>query len=322
MKKALVVGINQYIDNRRLPLLKTPSEDAEAIAQMLSQYGEFKVERMPKKNNQDRVDPEPVKNTVTIAKLKEALEQLFTPKGEQIPDTALFFFSGHGVRDKNRTGYLATTDSFLKESGVSLQWLLNLLQESPIRRQIIWLDCCHSGEILNFDEIKREKRGYARGFIAASLDHDFAYEEINGKHGILTGALLQGLDPTQQSDGIVNNLTLAACVDKKLRDVIQQPLYHNLGLPITLTRNVKGVVPQSTSLGDEQVLELLERLLPIHFQKVLFLYKIPKEILPIGVPQTEKAIALLEYALQTEGEQLTQLLKVIYKVAPHFRDKA
>lgn len=320
MNKALVVGINQYIN--LLPL-QGPSEDAEEIAQMLNKYGEFKVERMPNiiQDGQLRVDPNA---PLSITRLESALERLFKPEGKQIPDSALFFFAGHGVRDQNQTGYLATADTNLEKEkwGLSLKWLLDLLQQSPIRQQIIWLDCCHSGEILNFEGMKTEKMGYNRCFIAASLDHEVAYEEINGKHGILTGALLQGLDPTQQSDGIVNNLTLAAFVEKKLRKVVQQSLYYNSGQPITLTRNVEGVAPQSTALGDEQVLELLERLLPVHFQKVLFLYKIPKEILPIGVSQTEKAMALLEYALQTEGAQLTQLLKVIYKVAPHFRDNA
>jgi len=69
-------------------------------------------------------------------------------------------------------------------------------------------------------------------------------------------------------------------------------------------------------MNEEQLLKLLEDLLPVQFKKVLFLYKIPPEILPSGVPQTEKAIALLEYALQNEGEPLTQLRQVIKKVAP------
>ena len=45
-RDALVVGINTY-QSDRLTNLPAPSEDAEAIAQLLERYGDFKVTRLP-----------------------------------------------------------------------------------------------------------------------------------------------------------------------------------------------------------------------------------------------------------------------------------
>ncbi len=46
VRDALVVGINKYQD-RELRDLKAPAVDAEAIAQILQDYGEFEVRRFP-----------------------------------------------------------------------------------------------------------------------------------------------------------------------------------------------------------------------------------------------------------------------------------
>ncbi|RKZ93486.1 MAG: hypothetical protein DRR19_00920 [Candidatus Parabeggiatoa sp. nov. 1] len=43
-RDALVLGINQY---KHLTPLKVPASDAEAIAKLLHQYGDFRVRRLP-----------------------------------------------------------------------------------------------------------------------------------------------------------------------------------------------------------------------------------------------------------------------------------
>lgn len=95
-RDALVVGINKY---ERLNPLQAPGGDAEAIAQRLEQYGEFKVTRLPgvkdKQNNRIRVGQ---KTKVTLSQLEDAIIQLFMPEGRSAPDTAILYFSGHGLR--------------------------------------------------------------------------------------------------------------------------------------------------------------------------------------------------------------------------------
>jgi uncharacterized caspase-like protein len=158
---ALVVGINQYPFLQDTPKsqpkhLKTPAGDAEAIAQLLETYGEFRVQRLPVGNINGKLQVDPGK-TVKAEELEKAIVNLFQPNSGRTPETALLFFAGHGLRNTTGNqpeGYLATSDTSPRKDkwGVSLQWLRQLLQESGVRQQIIWLDCCHSGELLNFRE--------------------------------------------------------------------------------------------------------------------------------------------------------------------------
>jgi Caspase domain len=244
-RDALVVGINTY---QNLNPLKAPAADAEAIAQRLQQDGEFRVWRSPEimHNNQPQVG----KTTpVTVSELTEALTQLFTPEGRQIPDTALFYFSGHGLHVKRGVsdGYLATSDIDHAQSifGVSLLWLRRLLEESPVRQQIIWLDCCHSGALLNVEEANPGGRGQARDrcFIAASRDYQIAYEDFGDAHSVLTKALLDGLDPTRHPERGIDNLLLTDFVNQALKGAIQSPVCSNFGEPILLTRQWQGTEP-------------------------------------------------------------------------------
>lgn len=241
IRDALVVGINTY-SYERLPSLTAPAHDAEAIAKLLERYGQFNVRRLPsvkdKENNTVRVGQ---KTSVTLTQLEEAIVQLFKPEGKNVPDTALLYFSGHGLR-KNRgiqQGFLATSDvnPDLGNWGLSLQWLRQLLQESEVKQQIIWLDCCYSGELLNFAEADPGNRGKGRDrcFIAASREFEVAYEAISSSHSVLTEALLQGLDPQQSSEQCVTNYTLIDFLHHNWANYPQHPLFANSGSAIDLT---------------------------------------------------------------------------------------
>lgn len=122
-RDALIVGINTY---DHLHSLKSPAEDAEAVARLLEQYGDFHVRRLhavkDESNPSGRMSR---KMPVTATDLEEALLTLFQPSGRNIPDTALFYFSGHGLRRDRRVyqeGYLATSDADSSAKwGLSLQ---------------------------------------------------------------------------------------------------------------------------------------------------------------------------------------------------------
>ena len=249
-RQALVVGINEYAHLQRL---NAPAQDAEAIAQLLRAWGEFKIWRLPevqdKENNATRVGK---KTPVTVQQLKDKLIQLFQPNSDQIPETALFYFSGHGLRaDRGvQEGFLATSDidTALNNWGLNLEWLRKLLQNSPIRRQIVWLDCCYSGELLNFDAADPGNRGqgFDRFFVAASRSYEVAYEETIGNHGVLTSALLNGLDPKHRADGLVTNRTLTLFIEQALKSSPQQPLCVSSGNKIILTTTGQQIDAAST----------------------------------------------------------------------------
>lgn len=236
-RDALIVGINQY---QSMPALNASAADAEAMAACLQAKGEFRVHRLPEviKSGRAAVGR---RHQVTAQMLEESLIQLFKPKGKNIPTTALFYFSGHGLqRDAGiQEGYLATSDADPGKGnfGIPLNWLRRLLQQSPVRQLIVILDCCHSGELMTFHDADPGARaGTDRLFMAASRDYESAYESLNGKHGVFTNALLSGLDPYQQEGGKVNSYGLAEHVSQQLRGDIQQPLFETSGGEIVLTR--------------------------------------------------------------------------------------
>ncbi|MDZ8225233.1 pentapeptide repeat-containing protein [Nostoc sp. ChiVER01] len=246
-RDALVVGINTY---DRLKSLNAPAGDGEAIAQILQQYGEFRVTRLPavkdKENETIRIGKQ---TKVSLTQLEKAIVQLFKPDGKP-PDTALLYFSGHGLR-KNlgiQEGFLATSEVNPEAGnwGLSLQWLRRLLQESEVRQQIVILDCCYSGEVLNFAEADPGDRGKGRDrcFIAASRDFEVAFEEINSQHSVLTAALLQGLEPKQ--DRWVSNYTLVDLLNQEHHPFPQRPIFANSGEAINLTRKWNSSVVNPT----------------------------------------------------------------------------
>ncbi|NET67353.1 MAG: peptidase C14 [Moorea sp. SIO1G6] len=249
-RNALVIGISTY-SYERLNNLTAPGQDAEAVAQLLEKYGDFKVTRLPavkdKQNNTIRVGK---KTKVTLTQLEDAIVQLFKSDGKP-PDTALLYFSGHGLRKSKgiQEGFLATSDVNPDMGcwGLSLQWLRRLLQESEVRQQVIILDCCYAGEVLNVAEADPGDRGKGRDrcFIAASRAFELAYEEIGSNHSVLTSALILGLEPSQER--WVTNYTLVDLLTQQRNAFPQRPIFSNSGEPINLTRRWTAARKQSAA---------------------------------------------------------------------------
>lgn len=258
LRQALVVGINNYPWHKKN--LETPASDAEQIARLLKNFGGFEiVERLPVTTKQGslRVDEKPLgEQQVTSEKLERQIAKLFKPEGNDVPDTALLYFAGHGLRKTCGgivEGFLATSDAKPEKNiwGVSFNWLQRLLQSSPVKEQIILLDCCHSGELLNgkflnFDEADPGERGQGRSrcFIAACGDYQVAYG--NAEHGMLTSILLKGLNPQSREVGQwINNHELASFIfqqwdnDEILQTFPQRPLCNSSGGDIKLIQGAK-----------------------------------------------------------------------------------
>ncbi|MHC5746560.1 MAG: nSTAND1 domain-containing NTPase [Nostoc sp.] len=243
-RSALTVGINTYI-YPKLGKLEAPARDAEAIAQQLeSSLYSFQVERLPEvKDKANDGLKTGKKSGVTLQQLKEALVRYFKPRGTTYSDTVLFYFSGHGLYDDLMgKSYLATSDTNPEYGnwGYDLTYLPALLRNSPVKRQIIWLDCCHSGGLIAVNDANPgEQSGYSRCFVAASQEIELAYELTSGSYSVLTDALLQGLNPKRVPGQWINTLSLCDFVNQYLKNIRktypQRPLFLNVGEPIDLT---------------------------------------------------------------------------------------
>jgi Caspase domain len=231
-RDALVVGINKY------PFLKdstgsykhltTPASDAEAIAQLLEADGHFRVQRLPKLEIDGKIQVDP-NGRVSREELSQEINKLFCADNNR--DTALLFFAGHGLQQLNslsnkRKILLATSDTKgTGENGISLNDLWELLEESPVKEQIVWLDSCYCGEILEFKESDLAGRisGHRRFIIAASHSSEVAYERLDGKHGVLSGALIEGLNPNKiPEDDWITDRKLGDFVERELQKYYEQ----------------------------------------------------------------------------------------------------
>ncbi|MDE5072219.1 MAG: caspase family protein, partial [Trichodesmium sp. St5_bin8] len=256
LREALVVGINIYpfLKNKKLgdSNLKAAAKDAEAIANMLEKYGKFRVQRLPKKYDEEGKETCDHEGIVKVDDLKKAIINLFTPPlKNEIPDVALLFFAGHGyvnIEEDIREGFFATSDAkFAKKLsnnedifGVPLSWLKDLLQKSQVQKQIVWLDCCFGGELLNFDgvaNLNTQEKKVSRCFITASRSFQTATEKIDGEHGLFTDNLLECLNPENSLHGWVDNHVLTESIQEKMSQTSQAPMCDNSGDTIILTTN-------------------------------------------------------------------------------------
>ncbi|MCK5522301.1 MAG: caspase family protein [Thiomargarita sp.] len=239
-RDALIVCITQYADLKMSAEMTALAEGAEEMAKTLKTKGGFRVKRLPvtKQGDKEFVDPEQM---VKLNELKSAIEQLFIPKSDNPPTTALLFFAGHGLRKEIKAdryeGFLATSyaNPDEEEWGISLQWLRELLEKSPIPQQIVWIDACHSGELFNFENRVSDRNlvfDHDKCFISSARAHEEVYAE-----GVLTKALLETLDYTKQLNPWIDHLTLIEGLKIENQRAVgsQRFMYDNTSKPIILT---------------------------------------------------------------------------------------
>ena len=181
---ALIVGISQYETHTKLGNLSAPVNDAQRVYDVLSEYGGF-----------DMLYPLPLADgkvgssgKVLAQVLRDKLREVLNPQAGEEVELAVFYFSGHGVSHHGMASYLSATDDPL---AVPLSFLTELVEDSTVKNLCVWLDCCHSGEVLKFKP--SEKKSFC--LVAAST----ADGEALAKNGqsLLTEILCEALTPDQ-----------------------------------------------------------------------------------------------------------------------------
>jgi hypothetical protein len=216
MKKALVVGIDDYPDPNRL---NGCVNDAVEMASLLESNGDgspnFDVRRLI--SNDDEI---------TSSTLHDACVELFSGEAE----TALLYFAGHGVVDEGTNqGFLITPDGENPNWGVNLGAVLNLANEAhpKIKSTVILLDSCQSGfagEVTGFGKSNIAAIGNGVTILSACHKHGYA-AEANG-HGKFTDLVIDGLSGAASDVlGRVTRAALYAHVDQTLGAWEQRPIY-------------------------------------------------------------------------------------------------
>jgi hypothetical protein len=228
MKKALIVGINDYPSAP----LNGCVNDANTIGSILESHGDgspnFSIKMMTSPNL-----------PITRSILREAIEQLFT--GD--PDMALLYFSGHGYI-KSTGGYLVTTDAKKYDEGVSMDDVLTLANRSKAKNRVIILDCCHSGALGSPSIAGNNIAQLSEGLSVLTASRDFEYAiEVNGS-GVFTSLVVDALKGgAADLRGNITPGSLYAYVDEALGAWDQRPIFKTNVTSFAPLRKIPPKVP-------------------------------------------------------------------------------
>src|SRR5215211_4838586 len=237
MKYALIIGNNKY-DDQKLAQLKTPAADSQALAKILvdKTIGSF-----------DEVTPL-INQTET--QIRRAISAFLTNKKPD--DLVLLYFSGHGVLDDRGRLYLALKDTqydLLKATSISSSFVADEMDSCRSKRQILILDCCHSGafgrgtkgEQKAITETTFEGSGFGRVVLTASDSTQYALEGDQiikqTELSLFTHFLLEGLktgEADTNRDGLISldewyDYTYAKVISETPRQVPHKWSYNQQG---------------------------------------------------------------------------------------------
>ena len=227
MKKALIVGINNY----PMAPLGGCINDASGLASIIATNGD----------GSPNFDVLLETDVSTKGDLKKLIVDLFKGDG----DSALFYFSGHGYLNEIG-GYIVTPDYKTYDEGVSMVEILEIANASKVRNKIIILDCCHSGK-LGSPSISGGCAIIGEGIsiLTASRDNESSME-VNG-HGVFTNLLLDALQGgAADLRGYITPAGIYAYVDRALNSWQQRPVFKTNITRFTPLRQVNPQVSLET----------------------------------------------------------------------------
>ncbi|TYQ26293.1 SUMF1/EgtB/PvdO family nonheme iron enzyme [Pseudanabaena sp. UWO311] len=187
---ALLVGVSNYtVDLKPLP---SAAKDVEALRQVLVNpeiggFAELDVAVL--------VDAEK-------GAIESAIYDLFANR--KTDDLLLLYFSGHGVTDSRNDFYFTGTKTrkdALPPTAVSSTYVHSLMNQSRSKRQVVILDCCHSGAFptgmtakdIGMANLLPKLGGEGRAILTASDSTQYAFEQEGFELSLYTHFLVEGL---------------------------------------------------------------------------------------------------------------------------------
>jgi uncharacterized caspase-like protein len=222
-RSALIVANSRYED-AVLRQLVAPAQDAEALAEVLQDpaISGFDVQTLL---------------NAPSYKVCETIEAFFEERERD--HLLLLYFSGHGVTDDDGMLYFATSNTQhkrLRSTAVGAKWVNEIMMQCRSRRQVLLLDCCHSGAFARTKataavgtgqqfEASSPEAGRGRVVLTASdaMQYSFEGDEVEGQgvRSVFTQALIEGLrtgDADLDGDGEIKLDELYSYVHRRVRD--------------------------------------------------------------------------------------------------------
>lgn len=208
--RVFAIGVSRY---QELQLLDFTASDARQIIKAYAEVGGVDQTRrtlvVDDRDDSDLLDAKTV--TEQISRFLEDCEA---------DDTAVLFFSGHGVQLKS--GFALAAGDFSAErsdiGSVSIDWLRTALSTCAARRKIVILDCCFSGA---FGAASTDLTTPFRSIpgcvvMAASRPSEVSLETEQLKAGVFTHWLVRGLRGAAnvKIDGVIDATELFAYVSQ------------------------------------------------------------------------------------------------------------
>lgn len=212
-KRALVIGINDYA---KIKPLRGCVNDARNIESLISKNADnsrnFDTKMMTSENG----------NQVTKKDIKAAVTTLLTKPA----DMAFLYFSGHGTAT-NLGGYLCAYDTEAYDEGFSMQELLALINQAPIKEIVVILDCCQSGALGEVPSLGQTGISFIKegtSILTASRSDESAME-VNGA-GIFTSLICDALSGSAADLlGVVTPAGVYSHVEQSFSAWDQRPLF-------------------------------------------------------------------------------------------------
>lgn len=212
---ALLIGNSDYQD-KSLPRLNSPAVDVDRLAKVLKD---------PNTGAFDQVD---VLINKTNGEIEQSIENFFANKKRD--DLLLLYYSGHGIKSAQGQLFLTaqnTTSTHRRASSITDSFLKEVMNESDSQRQILILDCCFGGTLVEGAKSNNiigqsagsilpfQQTGYGRIIITASDSMQYA---TDGKHidgdiqsSMFTHHLVRGLETGEadsDNDGVIDIVEL------------------------------------------------------------------------------------------------------------------
>ena len=264
-RTALIIG-NSVYDDPTLARLNAPAADVRALAALLSdgEIGQFDSVRT-------LIDE-------TEATTRRAIAAFYA--AAKPDDLLLLYFSGHGVLDDQGRLYLAARDTqhdLPQGSALPAAFITDGMDSSRSRRQVLILDCCHSGAFARgarsaagakaVTAATFEGIGYGRAVLTATDSTQYAWEGDavlgTAEHSVFTQHLIDGLSSGAadgDGDGVITleelyDYVYSRVVSQTPRQTPRKWSYNQEGA-LVIARNPRPTAPLAAPLPAELQLSL------------------------------------------------------------------